>query len=219
MNVVKLSCPNCSANLEVDSSAKICFCTYCGTKILLQNENETVVRNIDEARIKEAELTHDYRLKQLEDERARRQEESAMRAEQAQKINDRQKLCLITAAVVALFSLIFFRPGIIVAISLVVYALKKLPEKEHETKLLERGGIRFPDGLAPFTKRDVQTVVSTLESSGFTNITCTNLHDLKVDIMQKSGKINTIMVNGTTITAGGGIYHPDIPIVITYHGR
>ena len=37
---VKLVCPNCGANLEVDSKLSQCFCQYCGVKILLHNENE-----------------------------------------------------------------------------------------------------------------------------------------------------------------------------------
>lgn len=46
---VKLKCPNCYANLEVDKSFRQCFCTYCGTRILIDNSNERTVRVIDEA--------------------------------------------------------------------------------------------------------------------------------------------------------------------------
>ena len=46
---IKLKCPNCYANLEVDKSFRQCFCTYCGTRILIDNSNERTVRVIDEA--------------------------------------------------------------------------------------------------------------------------------------------------------------------------
>ena len=51
INLIKLQCPNCSANLEVADNVKQCFCTYCGTKILLDNENERVLRLVDEAAV------------------------------------------------------------------------------------------------------------------------------------------------------------------------
>lgn len=34
-----------------------------------------------------------------------------------------------------------------------------------------------------------------------------------------SDKIDKITINGKAITSGGKIYMPDVPIVITYHGR
>ena len=61
INLIKLQCPNCSANLEVDASLKQCFCQYCGTKILLHNENEQTVninqtsRFVDEAELAKQE--------------------------------------------------------------------------------------------------------------------------------------------------------------------
>lgn len=71
MELKKIQCPNCKANLSVDSSRNILFCEYCGQKIL---ENDDIIRSehteninytyreIDEARIKEAEVE----LKKLE---------------------------------------------------------------------------------------------------------------------------------------------------------
>lgn len=34
--MIELKCPNCSANIELDDSKEIGFCSYCGTKILLK---------------------------------------------------------------------------------------------------------------------------------------------------------------------------------------
>lgn len=54
---VKLVCPNCGANLEVDSKLSQCFCQYCGAKILLHNENEHTININQTSRIvDEAEL-------------------------------------------------------------------------------------------------------------------------------------------------------------------
>ena len=45
MNVIKLVCPNCKANLELDDSREFGFCQYCGTKILLEKEQPNTVVN------------------------------------------------------------------------------------------------------------------------------------------------------------------------------
>ena len=45
MNVIKLVCPNCKANIELDDSREFGFCQYCGTKILLEKEQPNVVIN------------------------------------------------------------------------------------------------------------------------------------------------------------------------------
>lgn len=60
INLVKLQCPNCSANLEVDAKLKQCFCQYCGTKLLIDNDNEKTVHIVDEAEMTRAE--NEYKL-------------------------------------------------------------------------------------------------------------------------------------------------------------
>lgn len=51
-------------------------------------------------------------------------------------------------------------------------------------------------------------------------MTCVNLHDLNMfTALVSSDKIDKITINGKAITSGGKIYMPDVPIVITYHGR
>lgn len=60
INLIKLQCPNCSANLEVDASLKQCFCQYCGTKLLINNENEKTIKIVNEADM--ARATYEYML-------------------------------------------------------------------------------------------------------------------------------------------------------------
>ena len=61
----QMKCPSCGANLEFDGDRDRVFCTYCGTPIVITDENrhEIVHRQIDEAaiererrKLKEAEL-------------------------------------------------------------------------------------------------------------------------------------------------------------------
>lgn len=48
MKLVKLECPNCHANIEVNSEFETAVCNYCRTEFLIKDENES-----EEERIKE----------------------------------------------------------------------------------------------------------------------------------------------------------------------
>lgn len=63
---ISVKCPECGANLNIEEDREQAFCTYCGTKILLHNENERVYRRIDEAGIKQAETDRIIRLREIE---------------------------------------------------------------------------------------------------------------------------------------------------------
>ena len=59
-------CPRCGANLSYEEGRTELFCSYCGTKIVVTNENEYIVRHIDEASIKQTEAETMLKLKELE---------------------------------------------------------------------------------------------------------------------------------------------------------
>lgn len=84
---IKLVCPNCGANLDVDSKLSQCFCQYCGVKILLHNENEHTVnlnidhtnRYIDEAGLAEQENERrkiEFEQRKYEDKKLAEKEDS-----------------------------------------------------------------------------------------------------------------------------------------------
>lgn len=79
MKLITLNCSNCGAQLELDADRKQAFCTYCGAKLLLDDESIHITnRIIDEARLKEAEI----RLRELEYAHEREIREETVRKEQ-----------------------------------------------------------------------------------------------------------------------------------------
>ena len=48
MKLHVLKCPECNANIEIDKSRSSCFCSYCGCKIILDDEKQetTINKNI-----------------------------------------------------------------------------------------------------------------------------------------------------------------------------
>lgn len=64
--LIKLECPSCKSTLSTEAKREYMFCEYCGVKIILDNDNEHIIRNIDEADIKRAETEQLVKLKELE---------------------------------------------------------------------------------------------------------------------------------------------------------
>lgn len=61
-----LKCTNCNANLTIqDDNRDFAFCEFCGTKIMLDDYRSTH-RIVDEAKIKQAEVEREIKLKELE---------------------------------------------------------------------------------------------------------------------------------------------------------
>ena len=63
---LSIKCPECMSNLSIEEGRGSAFCTYCGTKIMISNDNEHILRTIDEARIKEAETDRIIKLRKLD---------------------------------------------------------------------------------------------------------------------------------------------------------
>ena len=64
MNVEGYTCPHCGAGLEAAPGSRECICSYCGSRVVLDDNSSIHITKhiIDEARLKEAEI----RLKELE---------------------------------------------------------------------------------------------------------------------------------------------------------
>lgn len=83
----------------------------------------------------------------------------------------------------------------------------------------QKGDIKFPKVLEPFSAQSYMTVQETLQNVGFRNVTCISMHDSKISLLPKHNKVESISINGDKITKGGKMYSPDAPIIIMYHGK
>lgn len=58
ITMLNLKCPNCGGELQVQSDREFCFCQYCGTKILLSDENKKTIninKNVTYTTVNEAD--------------------------------------------------------------------------------------------------------------------------------------------------------------------
>ena len=100
MKLVNLRCENCGAELEIDLEKNQAFCSYCGSKHMLQDDSVRITKHIiDEARLKEAEL----RMKELEYAHEKELREETLREEQKKAF--RTALILYFAAIIVTYAI------------------------------------------------------------------------------------------------------------------
>lgn len=75
---VSVKCASCGATLQAMPEREVIFCQFCGAKQLLKDDNHHryTYRNVDDARIREADANETIRLKELEIELLRMQDET-----------------------------------------------------------------------------------------------------------------------------------------------
>jgi len=89
-----VKCPSCGAELAVkDDNRDFMFCEYCGTKVRLDDYQETH-RFVDEARIRESENKKELELKRMEIE-----------LKQMEHAKKDEKMALMVMGFMGLFSL------------------------------------------------------------------------------------------------------------------
>lgn len=79
ISVNSIKCPDCGADLEYEEGREKIFCTYCGVPIVITNENEKIIRHIDEAAIKREETERIIKLKEHEAKEKRNDRSYKMR--------------------------------------------------------------------------------------------------------------------------------------------
>lgn len=79
VKIYSVKCPECNASLPIEEGRTQMFCSYCGAKIIVHNENEYICRHIDEAELTQAETDRLVELKRLEMEEKQREKDEARR--------------------------------------------------------------------------------------------------------------------------------------------
>jgi DNA-directed RNA polymerase subunit RPC12/RpoP len=220
MKMIVLKCPECHASLDIEEGRKQVFCSYCGAKIIVENENEHIYRHIDEAQIKRAESDGIVQMRKLElaeKKRAAREKTKSLKI----KIS-------ITLGVIMIGSLVFgyagdsgygltsasMMVGMVCAIALMMMWMNNINNNDSEDDFDEK--VKVPS-LSDYENQSYMAIEAKFRSSGFTNIKCVPLNDLKVGLLKKPNMVESITINGHNTTSGGKKYLPDANVVIAYH--
>ena len=221
---VSVKCPECGAALNIEEGREQIFCSYCGTKIMVHNDNEHIYRHIDEAGIKQAETDRIVRMKQMEIAEKKRLASERM-------TKTKIKISLILAVVGILMMTLGYLAGSatgdpdsgLYMISMVgffplmgagyiwLFSKNKDEEEDYGDKA------KVPSSISDYESKSYMAIAAMLESAGFTNIKCVPLNDLPTGWLKKPDMVESITINGHEVTSGGKKFPRDSAVVISYH--
>lgn len=221
---VSVKCPECGAALNIEEGREQIFCSYCGTKILVHNDNEHIYRHIDEAGIKQAETERIVKMKQME-----LAEKKRLASERMTKTKIKISLILAVVGILMMslgylagsatgdsdsgfymISMIGFFP-LMGAAYIWLFSKDKEDEDDFEDKA------KVPSSISDYQSKNYSAIEAMLSSAGFTNIKCVPLNDLSTGWIKKPGTVESITINGHEVTSGGRKFPRDSAVVISYH--
>lgn len=212
---VSIKCPECGASLDVEEGRQQIFCSYCGTKVMVQNDNEYIYRHIDEASIKQAEADKIVQLRKLEIIERKRAE--------AAKVKRVKIIVSILVGIIGI-CLMIAGAGMGGLVGLLVLEgvmfIWILSDKDKEDDELDFGDkVKVPSGISGYESKSYSAIEAMFVSAGFTNVRCVPLNDLTMGLLKKPGMVQSITIRGKEITSGGKKFSPDAPVVISYHSH
>lgn len=212
---VSIKCPECGASLDVEEGRQQIFCSYCGTKVMVQNDNEYIYRHIDEASIKQAEADKIVQLRKLEIIERKRAEAAKVK---------RVKIIVSILMGILGIGLMIAGAGMGGLVGLLVLEgvmfIWILSDKDKEDDELDFGDkVKVPSGISGYESKSYSAIEAMFVSAGFTNVRCVPLNDLTMGLLKKPGMVQSITIRGKEITSGGKKFSPDAPVVISYHSH
>ncbi|MCF2655995.1 hypothetical protein [Lacrimispora saccharolytica] len=218
VRLIAMKCPACGADINVESTREFSFCTYCGTKILMNNENEHIYRSIDEARIKEAETERMILMRQMD-------------MEEKSSISKKYLIALwiIGTAVLIIMGVIGFSIdnaglGMCMMLGMCLgmwggIGLFGNNDKKKKKRYVGPDSASISESMECYQDKNFNSVVLLYKGAGFTNVTAIPLNDLTVFNQRKNGQVETVTINGSDEFEEGDIFPKNSNVLITYHSK
>lgn len=215
---VTIKCPECSADLQIEDGREYAFCTYCGAKVMIANDNEHIYRTIDEARIKQAETDRMVRMRELD-------------------IEEKSGISKRTKAIVWIAS-----TAILLILGIIGYAIDNMgmgmcmmfamctgiwggiitfsdDDKKKKRRRAGENEVKITTAMMDCVDYHYNKAVILYKNAGFTNINAIPLHDLTRFNMKKEGMVESVTINGEEDFEEDEIYPKNANILITYHSK
>lgn len=226
IKLISVKCPECGAVLNIEENRQQAYCSYCGAKVLIHNENEYVYRHVDEAGIKKSDNDRIVKLKELE--YADKLREDYNKAKQQRTVI---VLSLLIAGVLMIIIGLFggsrsgnpdsaffmiAMVGLMFLISptfIITEPVKAFkPERYIHTDL-----ILVPSVVINYEGKDYHDVRNIIINAGFTNVECIAMNDLSFGVFKKPGTVASITFNGNVIKYSNKKAPKDARVIISYH--
>lgn len=212
IKVNSIKCPECNAALPIEEGRTQVFCSYCGAKVVITNENEYIFRNIDEAQIRQAEADQTVQLKKLEI--IERKWADAVRT---------KKIKIIVSIAMGIIGVILMLTNIGTAGPVGLLVLEGalfiwlLSSNSRDTDIDLGDKVRVPSSISDYENKNYAAIESAFLNAGFTNVRCVPLNDLRMGLLKKPGMVESITIKDKQVTSGGRKFSPDSPVLISYH--
>ena len=219
IRLISVKCPDCGAALQLEEGRQTAFCSYCGTKILLHNENEHIIRNIDEAGIRQAENDRAYMMKELE-------------LEEKDEKHHRFLTFVWLFCTILLFTVGFIRIStgtrdgddwghMMIVFGMLIgvwgWLMLSLGTRKHRKNRNRPGYAKMPEQAVNCENLHFTAVRDALKANGFSDIRLINLGDLRLGIFRKNGSVESVTIDGDTVSSDDW-YPQSGKIIISYHG-
>lgn len=216
VSFTSVKCPECGAAFQIEDGRDICFCTYCGNKILITNENEHIYRTVDEARVKEAEAEERIRLKELEiEERENAQERKSKAISYAVA-----GIVVLISAFICLFSESAGIVGVCIGVYIAVFTyVKDNNSKKKKRRYVNSDEIVIDEKLLYYREKNFNNVVQMFRSAGFSYVNAIPMDDLNFITQGKNGQVEMVTIDGNEYFEEGDIFKKNAPVLITYHSK
>ncbi len=213
---MSVKCPECGGNLSVESDREFAFCSYCGTKVMMNNENEHIYRTIDEAEIKHAETDRIVKMRQLD------LEEKSDASRKGLMI-----VWLAAVAILIVVGIIGFSIGntgmeicLMLAMIAGMYGYAEIiGNKKKRRTVTGSHEAAITESMTRCAGKHYNSAVMLFKSAGFRNVSAVPLHDLSLLTMRKNGQVDTVTIDGADDFEEGDVYPKDARIAIMYHSR
>ncbi len=214
---ITIKCPECSADLQIEDGREYAFCTYCGAKVMIANDNEHIYRTIDEAKIKQAETDRIVRLRELD-------------LEEKAGISQRTKAIfwIASTAILLIFGMIGFaidnaEMGLCVLLAMCTGIWGGIITFSDDAKKKRRRAgeneVKITAAMTDCVDYHYNKALLLYKNAGFKNVNAIPLHDLGRFNMKKDGVVESVTINGEEDFEEDEIYSKDANVLITYHSK
>lgn len=217
--LINLTCPQCNATLSVEEGREMLFCSYCGHKILLNDENKHTIHYIDDAAIKRAETERMIQLKELEMEEKKRTNKKVaviiwlvitivlgvIGIIGMSEDEEGLMMCLMLAMIVGIWG------------ALGLFAFPAANKKKKAIRVANEDEVQITDKLSYYHEKHYETICGLYKNAGFVNVSTLPMHDLKLLEFKKNGLVKEITINGEDDFDEGDVFKKTDPVVIMYH--
>lgn len=217
--LIKLTCLQCGATLSIEEGREMLFCSYCGNKILINDENKHTIHYIDDAEIKRAETERMIQLKELEIEEKKRANKKVLVI-----------IWLVLTFVLGLLGIIGMsidEDGLIMCLMLAMavgiwgalglFAFPAANKKNKSSRVVNDNEVRITSQMCSFNEEHYKTVYGLYKGAGFENVTTVPLHNLNFFAIKKNGLVDSISIGGEEDFDEDDIFKKTDAVIITYH--